>query len=89
MVSKSTFWFGCSQKDHYGQNDFEVEANNFIHTLTKIDTNVTKEYGLAKLKYYATPSRPTNSLISSKVRLFLKAYQLFHAKDRNRRFCTR
>jgi hypothetical protein len=77
------------EKDRIEQNDFEVKANNIIHTLTKVERSVTKENGLANLRYYATTSRTTNSLISSKERLFHKACHLFHAKDCNGRFCTR
>gem|GEM_PF-1400833 len=48
----------------------EVKANNFIHILPKIDTNVTHIRGLARLEYYIMPADPNNSFICNQVELF-------------------
>ncbi len=47
-----------------------MEANNFIHISTKIDSNVTHVRGLDRLEYNIMPSHTTDSFNISKVRLY-------------------
>ena len=58
-----------------------MEANNFIHILTKIDSNVTHVRGLDRLEYHSISSHTTNSFNFSKVRPFHIAYHLAMPKN--------